>query len=126
VLLEVAEAWVGITVVGFGTLAPLLSQAGPWRMRVAAAGREPPHKTPAASSCIHAAGTAGDSGSAGKGAATLTAVGTAASSAATVLGAGSVRTDRLYPVDYLRTTDRPSRHRRTSRNGIPPVRVRWR
>ena len=95
-------------------------------MRAAAAGREPPHKTPAAPSFIHEAGTAGDSGSAGKREATLTAVGTAASSALTVLGAGSVLTDRLYPVDYLRTTDRPSRLRRTIRNGISPVRVQWR
>jgi hypothetical protein len=95
-------------------------------MRIAAAGREPPRKTPAAPSCIHEAGTAGDSGSAGKGAATLTAVGTAASSAATVWGAGSVRTDRLYPVDHPRTTVRPSRLRRTSRHGVSPVRVQWR
>jgi hypothetical protein len=95
-------------------------------MRVAAAGREPPHKTPAASSFIHEAGTAGYSGSAGKGEATLTAVGTAASSAVTVLGAGSVLTDSLYPVDYLRATDLPSRLRRMIRNVISPVRVRWR
>jgi hypothetical protein len=95
-------------------------------MRLAAAGREPPRKTPAASSFIHEAGTAGYSGSAGKGAATLTAVGTAASSAATVLGAGSALTNSLYPVDHPRTTDLPSRLRRTSRNVISPVRVRWR
>jgi hypothetical protein len=95
-------------------------------MRLAAAGREPPRKTPAASSLIHEAGTAEYSGSTGKEGAMLTAVVTAASSAATVLGARSVLTDRLSPVDYLRTTDLPSRLRRTIRHGISPVRVRWR
>ena len=95
-------------------------------MRVAAAGREPPRKTPAASSFIHEAGTAEYSASAGKEGAMLTAVGTAASSAATVLGARSVLTHSLYPVDYLRTTGLPSRLRRTIRNVISPVRVRWR
>jgi hypothetical protein len=93
---------------------------------MAAARREPLRKTPGASSFIHAAGTAGDSGSAGTGVATVTAVGTAASSAVTVLRATSVRTDSLSPVDYLRTTDLPSRLRRTIRNVISPVRVRWR
>ena len=95
-------------------------------MRLAAAGREPPRKTLAASSFIHEAGPAGYSGSAGKGEATLTAVGPAASSAVTVLGAESVLTDSLSPVDYHRTTDFPSRLRRTIRNVISPVRVRWR
>jgi hypothetical protein len=95
-------------------------------MRVAAAGREPPRKTPAASSFVHGAGTAEYSGSAGNEGAMFTAVGTAASSAATVLGARSVLTYSLYPVDSLRTTDLPSRLRRTVRNVISPVRVRWR
>jgi hypothetical protein len=92
-------------------------------MRLAAAPREPPRKTPTASSFIHEAGTARYSGSVGKGAATLTAMGTAASSAATVLGAGFALIDILYPVGHPRTTDLPSRLRRTSRNVISPTRV---